>query len=158
MYQSHVRAVSKLQTVARTEQRRSVRQYLADIQGFSYAVHIRVHLSLVMSLWPATGYAKPDGDSDTSCVRALTVEEFRALALEKSPLVAEIDSQYAREVALAYDTEVFRNPEVQFEQVYTRTKLGGDNDPQTNASLGIFLIVHSAGSRTTLTHRSHKDI
>jgi cobalt-zinc-cadmium efflux system outer membrane protein len=82
-----------------------------------------------------------------SCTRALTLEEFRAIALEKSPLVAEIDSQYTRDVALAYDTEVFKNPEVQFEQVYTRAKLGGDSDPQTNASLGIPLRLSNFGAK-----------
>jgi cobalt-zinc-cadmium efflux system outer membrane protein len=86
--------------------------------------------------------------SDNSCLRQVTLEEFRAIALEKSPLVAEIDSQYAREVAKAYDTEVFRNPEVQFEQVYTNMQLGGDNDPQTNASLALPLRLSNFGAKS----------
>lgn len=104
-------------------------------------------LALAIFLWPNTGHTKPATIPEVGCTRALTSEEFRAIALEKSSLVAEIDSQYAREVALAYDTEVFRNPEVQFEQVYTRAKLGGDNDPQTNASLGIPVRLSNFGAK-----------
>lgn len=83
----------------------------------------------------------------TSCLRTVTFEEFRALALQHSPLVAEIDSQYAQEVSRAYDTEVLRNPEVQIEQVYTRMKLGGADDPQTNASLSLPLRLSNFGAK-----------
>jgi cobalt-zinc-cadmium efflux system outer membrane protein len=100
----------------------------------------------VVFVAPDSCYAKPAA-AEPLCTRTLTLEEFRAIALEKSPLVAEIDSQYAREVALAYDTEVFKNPEVQFEQVYTRAKLGGDSDPQTNASLGLPLRLSNFGAK-----------
>jgi cobalt-zinc-cadmium efflux system outer membrane protein len=80
-------------------------------------------------------------------LRTVTFEEFRALALQHSPLVAEIDSQYAQEVSRAYDTEVLRNPEVQVEQVYTRMKLGGADDPQTNASLSLPLRLSNFGAK-----------
>jgi hypothetical protein len=71
------------------------------------------------------------------CSRPVTLDEFRALALSHSPLVSEIDSEYARDVSQAYEIEVLKNPEIQFEQAYTRMKLGGDSDPQTNASLAL---------------------
>jgi cobalt-zinc-cadmium efflux system outer membrane protein len=63
-------------------------------------------------------------------------------------LVAEIDSRYAGEVAQAYDTEVFRNPELQFEQVYTRMGLNGADDPQTNASLALPLRLSNFGAKS----------
>lgn len=85
---------------------------------------------------------------DKSCTREVSESEFRAIALEHSPLVTEIDSQYAREVAQAYDTEVFKNPEVQFEQAYTRMKLDGASDPQTNASIGLPLRLSSFGAKS----------
>jgi cobalt-zinc-cadmium efflux system outer membrane protein len=85
---------------------------------------------------------------EQGCTREVTLGEFRAIALERSPLVAEIDSQYAREVAQAYDTEVFKNPEVQFEQAYTRMKLDGASDPQTNASIGLPLRLSNFGAKS----------
>jgi cobalt-zinc-cadmium efflux system outer membrane protein len=93
-------------------------------------------------------HAVPSVGQGGVCSRALTLDEFRAIALEKSPLVAEIDTQYAREVAQAYDTEVFKNPEVQFEQVYTRAHLRGDNDAQTNASVGLPLRLSNFGAKS----------
>ncbi len=85
--------------------------------------------------------------SPTSCPREVTYEEFRAIAFQHSPLVAEIDSQYAQEVSRAYDTEVLRNPEVHVEQVYTRMKLGGADDSQTNASLSLPLRLSNFGAK-----------
>jgi cobalt-zinc-cadmium efflux system outer membrane protein len=78
----------------------------------------------------------------------MSLEEYRALALERSPLVAEIDSRYASDVAQAYDTEVFRNPELQFEQVHTRMGLNGADDPQTNASLALPLRLSNFGAKS----------
>ncbi len=103
--------------------------------------------AILVFMWPSNGYTKPSQAIEGSCIRALTLEEFRAISLEKSPLVSEIDGDYARQVALAYDTEVFKNPEVQFEQVYTRARLGGDSDPQTNASIGIPLRLSNLGAK-----------
>ncbi len=93
-------------------------------------------------------HASPSSTVNEGCVRAVSLEEFRALALERSPLVAEIDSQYASDVARAYDTEVFKNPEVQFEQVYTGARINGDNDPQTNASIGLPLRLSNFGAKS----------
>lgn len=105
-------------------------------------------------------HAVPSVGQGGVCSRALTLDEFRAIALEKSPLVAEIDTQYAREVAQAYDTEVFKNPEVQFEQVYTRAHLRGDNDAQTNASVGLPLRLSNFGvkSRVAALLRQSGDV
>ena len=81
------------------------------------------------------------------CARNVTFGEFRAIALQQSPLVAEIDTNFVRDVGQAYDTEVFKNPEVQFEQVFTRARLNGDNDPQTSASLSFPLRLSTLGSK-----------
>ena len=83
----------------------------------------------------------------SACRRALTVEEFRAVAFEKSPLVAEIDSEYVRQAAQAFEVEVLGNPEIQAEQVYTSMRIGGADDPQTNASIGQPLRLSNFGSR-----------
>lgn len=108
---------------------------------------------LLLLAAPSISNASPNkqyqqATSTESCLRQVTLDEFRAIALERSPLVCEIDSQYAREVAKAYDTEVFRNPELQFEQVYTRMELGGDSDPQTNASLAMPLRLSNFGAKS----------
>lgn len=100
------------------------------------------------ALLSSAASAAPTTAKQEVCTRAMALDEFRAIALEKSPIVAEIDSEYAREVAQAYDTEVFKNPEVQFEQVYTGAKLRGDNDPQTNASLGVPLRLSNFGAKS----------
>ena len=86
-------------------------------------------------------------NSEKVCTRTVTFEEFRAIALQKSPLVGEIDTNFVRDVGQAYDTEVFKNPEVQFEQVFTRARLNGDNDPQTSASLSFPLRLSTLGSK-----------
>lgn len=82
-----------------------------------------------------------------TCQRNLSLDEFRALAFEKSPLISQIDSEYAQQLAKALDARLLSNPEVQVEQVYTRMKLGGDSDPQTNASVGLPLRLSNFGSR-----------
>jgi cobalt-zinc-cadmium efflux system outer membrane protein len=109
-----------------------------------------IPLILIFSMFFGLGaaHAKPDSAIGDGCVRGVSLEEFRALALERSPLVAEIDSQYSGDVARAYDTEVFKNPEVQFEQVYTGSKINGDNDPQTNASIGLPLKLSNFGAKS----------
>jgi cobalt-zinc-cadmium efflux system outer membrane protein len=83
----------------------------------------------------------------SACAKSFSLEEFRAVAFEKSPLVAQIDSEYAGQVAKAFDSEVLANPELQAEQVYTRMKLGGADDPQTNASISQPLRLSNFGAR-----------
>jgi cobalt-zinc-cadmium efflux system outer membrane protein len=84
---------------------------------------------------------------EPACARSFSLEEFRAVAFEKSPLVAQIDGEYATQVAKAFDSEVLANPELQAEQVYTRMKIGGADDPQTNASIGLPLRLSNFGAR-----------
>lgn len=85
--------------------------------------------------------------ADERCVTPLSFEEFRAYAFSKSPLISEIDRDYALEVAKAIDTELWVNPELSAEQVYTRMKLNGDNDPQVNAYLSQPIKLSNFGKR-----------
>ena len=116
------------------------------IQGWHLAFSLVVLSGAVFAL--PSAHAIPGNETLDGCTRVLSVDEFRAIALERSPLVAEVDSQYVREVAQAYDTEVFRNPELQVEQVFTGAKLRGDNDPQTNASIGLPLRLSNFGTKS----------
>ncbi len=85
--------------------------------------------------------------AEERCSLPLSLEEFRAYALSKSSLIAEIDRDYALDVAKALDTELWTNPELSVEQVYTRMKLGGDDDPQVNAYLSQPLKLSNFGKR-----------
>lgn len=82
-----------------------------------------------------------------SCERAIALDELQSLALEKSPLLAEIDSEYANHISDAFNTEVLINPELQVEQAYTSMNLNGDNDPQANVSLAQRLKLSNFGQR-----------
>ena len=82
-----------------------------------------------------------------SCEERFSFESLRAYALSHSPLVAEIDRDFAREVARAFDLEVLANPEVSAERVFTRMNLGGASDPQTNAALSQPLRLSNFGKR-----------
>ncbi len=95
-------------------------------------------------------HAQPSQQEPT-CARSFSLEEFRAIAFEKSPLVAQIDSEYAGQVARAFESEVLANPELQAEQVYTRMKLGGADDPQTNASIAQPLRLSNFGARARVS-------
>lgn len=81
------------------------------------------------------------------CSQSLSFEEFRAYAFSRSPEIADIDRGYALEVAKAIDTKILTNPELSFEQVYTRMKLNGDSDPQVNAFLAQPLKLSNFGKR-----------
>jgi cobalt-zinc-cadmium efflux system outer membrane protein len=89
----------------------------------------------------------PAGVSGPSCIRTVTLEELQSLALEKSPLLAEIDSEYANRISDAFETEVLINPEFQAEQAYTGMKINGDNDPQANLALAQRLKLSNFGQR-----------
>jgi len=82
-----------------------------------------------------------------TCIQQLSLQEFRAHALNDSPLVAEIDRDYANELATAFETKTLANPELQAEQAFTKMKLAGANDPQTQISLGQPLRLSNLGSR-----------
>jgi cobalt-zinc-cadmium efflux system outer membrane protein len=83
----------------------------------------------------------------SSCERSLALDELQSLALEKSPLLAEIDSEYANQISEAFNTEVMINPELQAEQAYASMGLNGDNDPQANVSLAQRLKLSNFGQR-----------
>lgn len=108
-----------------------------------YAIALGVVHSFCVS-----SFASPKGAVNEVCKQSVTVEEFRAIALERSVLVAEIDSQYARQLSEAYSIEVLRNPEVQIEHVHTRAGLGGADDPQTNASVSMPLRLSDFGAKS----------
>lgn len=83
----------------------------------------------------------------SACKLALSLDEFRAYALKESPLVAEIDRDYAMQVARSFDAELFSNPEVTVEQTYTRMGIQGANDSQSYVSLGQPLKLSQLGAR-----------
>jgi outer membrane protein TolC len=85
--------------------------------------------------------------AEDGCTLPLTFEGFRAHAFAHSPLIAEIDREFSIELAKAIDTELLTNPELSVEQTYTRMKMGGDNDPQTTATLSQPLRLSNFGKR-----------
>lgn len=85
---------------------------------------------------------------DKSCEKKLSLNEFRAYAFKSSPLLAQIDKEYAEELAKAFETETYQNPELQVEQTFTHMNLAGDNDPQSQVSIGQPLRISNFGSRT----------
>lgn len=93
---------------------------------------------------------------EPECQKTLSLDEFRAISLKNSPLIAEIDSDYANGLATAFDTEVLINPELQIEQTFTGMKLNGDNDGQTQASLGQPIKLSNFGSRERVAYLIRK--
>jgi cobalt-zinc-cadmium efflux system outer membrane protein len=85
--------------------------------------------------------------SASSCDRTIALDELQSLALQKSPLLAEIESEYANHISDAFETEVLINPELQAEQAYTSMKINGDNDPQANVALAQRLKLSNFGQR-----------
>ncbi len=85
--------------------------------------------------------------SSTECSLSLTLDEFRAYALKESPLIAEIDRDYALQIARSFDAELLSNPEITVEQTYTRMAIGGANDSQSNVSFGQPLKLSQLGAR-----------
>lgn len=81
------------------------------------------------------------------CVLNLSLPEFRAHAFKASPLTAEIDRDYANELAAAFEVETLQNPELQVEQTFTRMEIGGANDSQSQVSLGQPLRLSHFGQR-----------
>jgi outer membrane protein TolC len=75
------------------------------------------------------------------------LEEFRAHALAHSPLVAEIDREYALQVAKAIDTKLWANPELSAEETWTRMYIGGANDPQSSVTLSQPMKLSNFGKR-----------
>lgn len=86
--------------------------------------------------------------NQSQCEQQLSLEAFRAYALKNSPLVAEIDRDYAQELAEAFNVEVLANPELQVEQTFTGMNLDGANDHQSQVSIGQPIRISNFGSRS----------
>lgn len=108
---------------------------------------IFVRAFLVCALVVSYGGILVAESTEQECQKKLTLEEFRAISLKNSPLIAEIDLEYAKNLATAFDAEVLINPELQIEQTFTGMKLNGDNDGQTQVSIGQPLRLSNFGSR-----------
>lgn len=100
---------------------------------------------IVLSGTGALAEAKPN-----ECEKVLSLESFRAYALRNSPILADIDEAYAKELSAAFVAETLPNPELQVEKTFTRMGLAGANDPQTQISLGQPLRISNFGSRERL--------
>ena len=81
------------------------------------------------------------------CELKTSLEEFRAHALANSPLVAEIDRDYAMQLAKAIDTSLWANPEISAEETWTRMYVGGANDPQSSVTLSQPIKLSNFGKR-----------
>jgi outer membrane protein TolC len=98
---------------------------------------------------PVLGESQVVSDNKTTpCKKEFTLAEFRAVAFENSPLLAEIDSEYAGQLAQAFQAEVLGNPQLQLEQVYTSMKIGGADDPQSVVSVSQPVRLSDFGSRS----------
>jgi len=92
---------------------------------------------------------EPSSNTQQSCSkRSLTLEELRALALSSSPLVGEIDLEFAGDLSRAIETESLQNPELQAERTFTRMTIGGANDPQAQVSIAQPLRLSNFGTRS----------
>lgn len=99
---------------------------------------------------------KNDASQSRVCPTSVSLEEFRAIAFQKSPLIAEIDAQYAGELAAAFEKEVLRNPELSVEQVWTHAEVGGADDPQSTIYLSQGLRLSNFGSRERVANLIRK--
>jgi cobalt-zinc-cadmium efflux system outer membrane protein len=106
-------------------------------------------LSLALCLLTAVDstFATPYGSTLDRCDLKTSLEEFRAFALANSPLVAEIDRDYAMQVAKAIDTKLWANPELSAEETWTRMYVGGANDPQSSVTLSQPVKLSNFGKR-----------
>ena len=104
-------------------------------------------LLVILNLKPSLSSA----ETSNVCRDKITIDEFRAMVLNGTPIVAEIDHVYAQELAKAFDIKVFSNPEFQIEQTYTGMKLNGDQDPQSQVSLGQPLRLSNFGARSKVS-------
>ena len=97
-----------------------------------------------------------DASEPRTCSTTVSLDDFRAIAFKKSPLIAEIDAQYAGELAAAFEKEVLRNPELSVEQVWTHGEVGGADDPQSNIYLSQGLRLSNFGSRERVANLTRK--
>ena len=81
------------------------------------------------------------------CEVKLSLDSFRAHALANSPLVAEIDRDYANRLAQAIETELLNNPELMGFQTWTTMHIDGAHAPQSEVSLSQPLRLSNFGKR-----------
>ena len=81
------------------------------------------------------------------CEQILSLEEFRAYALNNSPMVGEIDRDYASDLAKAFDLRVLANPELQAERTRTRMTLSAADEPQSQISISQPIRLSDFGKR-----------
>ena len=108
----------------------------------SIATTLLLCLGFGLAIFPAVAHATP-----STCELKASLEEFRAHALANSPLVAEIDRDYATQLAKAIDTRLWANPELSAEETWTRMWVGGANDPQSSVSLSQPVKLSNFGKR-----------
>lgn len=84
---------------------------------------------------------------NNNCKTKLSLEEFRAIGLRNSPLIARVDRKYAEQLAEAFDLKVMANPELELEQTFTNMELAGANDSQRTISLGQKIRLSDFGTR-----------
>jgi outer membrane protein TolC len=90
------------------------------------------------------------------CQQQWSLNSLRAQALAKSPLVAEIDKDYANALASAFETEALENPELHSEYTVTGEQLGGAHDPQVQISIGQPLSLSTFGSKSEVARLIRK--
>ncbi len=88
-----------------------------------------------------------ESDLPNKCKTELSFEEFRAIGLKNSPLLAKVDSKFAKQLASAFDLKVMANPELEIEKTFTDMELAGANDSQNTVSLGQKLRLSDFGKR-----------
>ncbi len=81
------------------------------------------------------------------CSQRFSLDSLRASALHSSPIVAEIDSTFAGELARAFDTEVLANPELAADHTWTSNTVQGAQDPQVQVVLLQPLRLSNFGAR-----------
>lgn len=81
------------------------------------------------------------------CTETLSLESFRALALNKSPLISSINYEFSQALARSIEIEVLANPELSVEKTYTNDRLAGDDEAQMQVSIGQPLRLSNFGSR-----------
>lgn len=105
------------------------------------------YLLCITSFIGITRWAYAEISIVPSCEVRLSLSEFRAYALKASPLIADIDKDYADQLAEALELETLQNPELQYEQTFTRMEIGGAHDPQSQISFGQPLRLSHFGQR-----------
>lgn len=108
------------------------------------------------SIFSQPAAAAPTSLRTPTCELKTSLEEFRAHALANSPLVSDIDRDYAGQVAKAIDTKLWANPELSAEETWTRMYIGGANDPQSSVTLSQPLKLSYFGKRSKVAELLRK--